>query len=206
MAAIDYSNITPISLQKLEEKELRALYSGLRSILRKRLERQGKEAVYDIPAPTKAVAAEDLKMEVADIAAKLRDDSTRVSRKKGGKITVSPVTKSYKKLVKKFPELKRYQMKEFGRFMDMIRERMGERYILSVINEFSEMKRLGVTMNTIADKYKDFLENSRSLGLLVDAILATKAETGSVRSKDIDEILGIERDRNGKIKNKGEVL
>lgn len=204
MAAVEYQKITPISVNKLDDKELRKLYSGLRSILRKRVERAGKNAIYNVPPAVKDVKPDELKMAVSDLAAKLRDPGSRTKREKGKK--VSPVTKSWKKLVQTFPELKRYQMKEFGKFMDMIRERMGERYAVSVVNQFSELKRTGVVMNTIASKYKDFLETDRNLNRLVEGMLAVKSNTGKIQSEDIDKFFKIKRDADGNIINKEEVL
>ena len=189
MAGIEYNKITPYTLIGVDEKNLRQLYSGLRSILRKRNERMqaaGIEPPFKTPVPTKEVPTSVLRAEVAELAYQLREPTTSIASR-----NLTPQTKAVRTLQSKGFQIKRSQLKSFGRFMDMIRERMGERYKTEVVDKFVELQRQGVRIDTIERNFKKYLESSEKLDELVSAVQRTRANTGSAHIKDIRKELGL---------------
>lgn len=169
MAAIDYQNINPANIKLLSEKELKATYSGLRSILRKRIERMAKKGIespYPMPVPTKEVPADLLRSEVAELASQLRDPGTRMS---GGR-KLSPQTKAIRTLQAKGYNIRRGQLASFAKFMELVHDRMKNIYeVKPVINAYIELRRQGVSIEIIKEKFADFVESEKQLEKLVQA-------------------------------------
>lgn len=189
MAAVNYDRITPYTLIGVDEKNLRKMYSEMRSILRKRNERmraKGIEPPFKTPVPTKEVPTSVLKAEVAELAYQLREPTTSFAKR-----NQTPETKAVRSLQSKGFDIKRSQLKSFGRFMDMIRERMGERYKTEVVNKFSELQRQGVRIDVIERNFKKYLESNEKLEELVNAVQRAHANTGGVKVSDIKKELGI---------------
>lgn len=189
MATVNYERITPYTLIGVDEKNLRKMYSEMRSILRKRNERmqaKGIEPPFKTPVPTKEVPTSVLKAEVAELAYQLREPTTSIAKR-----NLSPETKAVRSLQQHGFDIKRSQLRSFGRFMDMIRERMGERYKTEVVHKFSELQRQGVRIDVIERNFKKYLESSDKLEELVSAVERTHANTGSAKVADIKKELGI---------------
>lgn len=169
MAGINYERLNPRSIARLSEKEVRRLYSGVRSILRKRNERliaKGITPIYPTPAPVKEVPKGLLKSELADISAAVRDPASMLSA------TLTRAGKTARTLAEHGFTVPTDKLDDFGRFMEATRKRQGETYKGKsgiAAQAYTELVKTGVSGKTIARSFRKWLEDSERLNLLVTA-------------------------------------
>ena len=166
---LDVSKINPRSVSKMTDKAVRELYTGLRSILRKRNERaeaRGITPVYPTPAPVRGVPPRLLRSEVQDIAAALRDPVSKISGK------LNREQKAARTLASHGYHIPTDNMDDFGRFMEATRKRQGETYKGKsgvAVQAYEELVKAGVSGKTIERSFKKWLESDAKLNMLVTA-------------------------------------
>ena len=166
---LNLNNINPRSISRLADREVRQVYSELRSILRKRNERaeaKGLSPVYPTPAPVRGVPPRLLRSEIQDLAAAVRDPLSKLSvrQTREGKIAATLASHSYNIPIDK--------LDDFGRFMEATRKRQGETYKGKsgiAAQAYEELVKAGVSGKTIARSFKNWLESSEKINMLVTA-------------------------------------
>lgn len=174
MSKISYQNINPRTVEKLSVKAARKLYSGMRSILRKRNERlkaHGITPVYPTPPAVRDLQESMLKSELAWVGAALRSPVSMLSGK------LSKNEKASRKLASHGYYIPPDKMDDFSRFMEATRKRQGETYkgksgIAS--QAYTELVKTGVSGKTIERSFKKWLEDSEKLNALVTAAQQAK--------------------------------
>lgn len=167
MAKINYQSINPRTVAKLSEKAARELYSGMRSILRKRNERMtaaGKTPAFRTPEPVKNV--ENVKAELSRLAAELRSPLSSITG------VAKRQKRSAETLQRHGYDIPKGKLDDFGRFMEATRKRQGETYKGKsgvAAQAYTELIKTGVSGKTIERSFKKWLENTERLNELVTA-------------------------------------
>lgn len=162
-----YRNVNPKTIATLSAKELRTLYSGMRSILRKRNERfisKGITPVYSTPKPVKGLSEKKIKALVPEIARQLRDPLTSLPKYEARAKKISETLKSHKY------DIDPDKLGDFGRFMEATRKRQGETYKGKsgvAVQAYTELVKTGVSGKTIDRSFKKWTESQERLNTLV---------------------------------------
>lgn len=199
MAKYDYNNLNPQTIGDLSPREMRAAYSELRSIARKRadrLEAAGYEARrFD---PVAKVFSADLEEELAELAYWLRSPGSRVSVARKEKEQASIAAHGYS--ISDFSE--------FGRFMDDITYRYKNRKLRdsgSFADIYQALERRQIPISAVQAEFSAFLNSERKAKRLLKAIEATPEGVG-VTIEDINEILNPPKTTNKAKRNKSKQM
>lgn len=163
-----YRNVNPKTIATLSAKELRTLYSGMRSILRKRNERfieKGIKPTYKTPKPLKRLSDKQVKKLVPEIARQLRDPLTNLKKYQERAEAISAKLATHKWDIP--PE----KLDDFGRFMEATRKRQGETYKGKsgvATTAYTELVKTGVSGKTIARSFSKWLESQYRINYLVN--------------------------------------
>lgn len=192
MAKINYKSINPRTLSRFKEdtagdlRQLRSLYSGMRSILRKRNERivaSGRKSIFPTPAPIANVPQAELKKAVAKLAANLRSSQSTLTGKKLREQKISATLKEHKH------DIPVNQLEDFGRFMKATYNRQGETYkgkSSVAATMYEEFRKLGVTGKTLANSFAKYLENYSKMNDLLNVAIQLKDNHPSTRVTGVE--------------------
>lgn len=192
MKKTELLKLTPASIRKMGEKEVRRAYSEARSILRKRNERiesAGFKSIYKTPEPVKNVAPGSLKNALADVTAALRGPMSSVQ---GVRARLEKISKELAGHKWDIPPEK---LDDFGRFMEATRKRQKATYKGKsgvAATAYTELRKAGVSGKTIERSFKKWLENTEKMDLLVTAAQnAYSTHPGKrVTSAELSRIMG----------------
>lgn len=199
MAKYDYNTLNPQTIGDLSPREMRAAYSELRSIARKRadrLEAAGYEARrFD---QLSKVFSADLEEELAELAYWLRSPGSRVSSARKEKEQASIAAHGYSIA----------DFSEFGRFMDDITYRFKNRKLHdsgSYADIYQALERRHIPISAIQAEFSDFLDSEEEAKRLLQAIESTPVQAG-VTIEDINEILNPPKTTNKAKRNKSKQI
>lgn len=164
MAKFDYNTLNPQTIGDLSPREMRAAYSELRSIARKRADRL-EAAGYEARRfnPVDKVFSGDLDFELAELAAYLRSG--------GSKLSVARHEKEQATLAAHGYSIE--NVDQFGKFMDDMRYRFRNRKLPdsgTFADIYKQAERRKMSVRTLQREFGKYLNDAAEAEKLRDAL------------------------------------
>lgn len=169
-----YKTYNIIEVRKLSESELRKAYSAIRDVAQKRSKRL--EAVagrtdlvksLDAPKLKDLKSVSEIRSALLDLSNAIKDPRSKLSTYKSWE------RKNIESLKRAGYDIKRENLKEFGEFMELMRERFKVKHIPGsdqIASIFSNTQELGIPIETVKRQFGSYLNDIARARALADTL------------------------------------
>lgn len=177
MPKFDYRSLNPQTISEMSDREIRAAYSELRSIARKRADRL--EAA-GLPArrfaPVNSLLSDDIADELSELSYYLRSPGSSLKAMKGEREQAALAARGY--------DIQ--DVRSYGRFMDAMRYRYKNRKLPDSglwADIYKQAERRKMSVKTLHREFGKFLESEAESERLRDAL-----ESAPIRTRGRDRL------------------